>query len=318
MNPKNMMRSFLIAAVVVPALALAQEPSSTHDAVVIVLDDSGSMKEGMGGPNKMDAAKQALRTVLQGIPATTWIGLLAINAGWAYELGPRNDVRLHAAIGTISADGRTPLARNIKDGADRLMAERAKQLGYGNYRLLVVTDGAETENARTIETYPPEVRARGLTLDVIGVAMDVGHVLAKYAHTYRNASDPASLEHAIREVLAERVDPNDRTGGGDAFELIAGLDPGVAAAALAALGKTENHPIGTEPPASKTESGSGGGAASGASGVSDSKFGGPNCGGCQSASSGSRGAARAALGLLLLITAMVWLWPRTSRARRNR
>ncbi|MDO8598754.1 MAG: VWA domain-containing protein [bacterium] len=248
----------LSAVLLASSLAVAQQPSTTHDAVVIVLDDSGSMDEGMsfGGPNKMTAAKDALKMVLRSIPGTTWVGLLTLNGGWKYDLGPRNDARLLDVISGVQTKGSTPLARSIKAGADRLMQEREKQLGYGHYRLLVVTDGQESEDNRGIEAYPPEVRARGLTLDVIGVAMGEDHVLAKHAHTYRNAADPSSLERVIREVFAERVDPNDRTGGGDAFELIAGLDPGVAQEALLALGRAGNHPIGEQPPAPPTEDGS--------------------------------------------------------------
>lgn len=268
----NIRYTTLLAAILAPTLALAQvpaagasgQPTATHDCVVIVFDDSGSMDEGFGGERRMDAAKRGLKAVLRSVPKSTWIGILALNAGWIYQLGPNDSARLSDMIERIETNGGTPLARNIKAGADRLMAEREKQFGYGSYQLLVVTDGQETEDDRAIEAYPPEVRSRGLTLDVIGVGIGEKHTLRKNAHSYRSADNPAALERAIREVLAERVDQSDQTGGGDAFALVAGLDPGVAQAMITSLGKQPNHPIGEQPSVAST--GGGGGSAPGAGG----------------------------------------------------
>ena len=253
MDTKMMVALFL--AVVVPQPVLAQQtPATTHDCVVIVFDDSGSMNEPFGGGRRMDAAKRGLQVVLRGVPKTTWVGLLALNAGWQYQLGPNDATKMSAVIDRIDTSGGTPLARNIKIGADRLMAERQQQLGYGDYRLLVVTDGEEQENQELIEQYPPEVRARGLTLDVIGVGIGQNHALRKFAHTFRGADNPSQLEQALREVLAERVDPNDHgQDGTDAYALIAGLDPGVAQAMLVALGKLPNYQIGEQPAAAPAQ-----------------------------------------------------------------
>lgn len=255
----------LLAAAFVPSLALAQQPpATTHDCVVIVFDDSGSMGEDFGGQRRLEAAKRGLKVVLQSVPKSTWVGLLALNAGWEYPLGSYDAGRMNAVIDALDlGSGGTPLARNIKAGADRLMAEREKQFGYGSYRLLVVTDGEETVNHDLIETYPPEVRSRGLTLDVIGMGIGGEHALRKNAHSYRSADNPRELEHAIREVFAERIDTG-VTGGEDGFALIAGLDPGVAQAMITSLGKLPNHPIGEQPPVAST--GGGGGGSSGGGG----------------------------------------------------
>lgn len=278
----NVMNWFRVAllgqALPVPSLALA-EAQAVHDAVVIVFDDSGSMDQGFGGGDRMTAAKRGLKVVLQSMPKTTWVGLLSINGGWEYELGPYRADRMNAVIDSIHTRGGTPLARNIKAGADRLMAERGQQLGYGSYRLLVVTDGEETEDTGAIETYPPMVRSRGLTLDVIGVGIGEQHSLRRHAHTYRGADSPEQLERAMREVLAERVDPTDQTGG-DAFEIVAGFDPGVAQAMITALGKLPNHPIGEQPRAAAPEGGDSSASVPWPAGSPSTVSG---CGGCVSA-----------------------------------
>ncbi|HOB99219.1 MAG TPA: VWA domain-containing protein [Verrucomicrobiota bacterium] len=224
-----------------------------HDSVVIVLDASGSMKDRMPGGegSKMAAAKTALKTVLRQIPPTTHIGLLVFSARdvrdpWVYRLGPRNDEELTSAIDRLEPYGNTPLGRHIKQGADRLLEERAAQFGYGTYRLLVVTDG-EAQDQNLVDRYAPEVLARGITMDVIGVAMRQDHTLARKAHSYRRANDAASLERAVAEVLAEVSRPRTDTAQADAFVELASLPPEVAAAALQALSASGNHPIGERP-----------------------------------------------------------------------
>jgi hypothetical protein len=136
------------------------------------------------------------------------------------------------------------LGRYIKIGADRLLEERAKQFGYGTYRLLIVTDG-EANDRNLVEQYTPEVLSRGLRMDVIGVAMDRDHTLATKVHTYRRANDANTLKQAIAEVFAE-VGGNQagNVADNDAFELLAPIPVEVASAAINALSQSGNNPIG--------------------------------------------------------------------------
>ena len=160
-------------------------------------------------------------------------------------LGPRDDGRLLEALTPIRARGGTPLGQYIKLGADRLLEQRAEQLGYGTFRLLVVTDGEATDGQLT-ERYVPEVVARGIVLDVIGVDMGQDHTLAAMAHSYRSAADPGSLKRAIAEVLAE-VDPSDRdVADADAFALLEPLSTEAAQAVIDGLKNIDNRPIGRE------------------------------------------------------------------------
>lgn len=219
------------------------------DNVVIVLDASGSMRTPFdGNRDRMSAAKAALKQVIAKVPKETHIGLLVFSAAnltndWAFPLGPRDDTTLNAAIDSIVASKGTPLGAYIKRGADRLLEERARQFGYGTFRLLVVTDG-EAQDQELVEKYTPEVIARGLTVDVIGVAMNTRHTLATRVHSYRGANDPAALQKALAAVFAEvSTSATDATRAGD-FALIAPLPAPVAAAMLQAISKAENGPVG--------------------------------------------------------------------------
>lgn len=226
----------------------------SNDHIVIVLDASGSMTGSMAdGVLKIDAAKKALKEVANTIPSHTRIGLLVFSAGnteddWVYPLGELNLKRLREAINLPEPSGSTPLGTYMKIGADRLLEERQKQFGYGTYRLLVVTDGEADDSWRT-ETYTPLIMARGIKIDVIGVAMAEDHTLATKVHTYRRADDPASLQKALRAVLGEIATERPDTTGDNAFAFIEPLPVEVASAAIGALSSSlmQNHPIGEEP-----------------------------------------------------------------------
>jgi len=219
------------------------------DNVVILLDASGSMDDMMRGSSirKIDAAKAAIREVLRQTPPTTQLGLLVFGSrrGWEFPLGPRNDAAMSAAISRIEAESGTPLGEFMKIAADRLLEARKEQFGYGSYRLLVVTDGEATDPI-LVDRFTPDIRSRGIVIDVIGVDMQQNHTLAHKVHSYRRADDPRALSQAIREVLAEVGSATDGLAGGQAFEELNGLPMEAATAIITAFASTGNHGIGTK------------------------------------------------------------------------
>lgn len=256
MKTLNVTLLFLATALAVARPASAQE---SHDSVVIVLDGSGSMEGSMGGGrSKMQAAKAALQRVVSQLDENTHVGILAFGsvgaARWLYPLGPVEDFdALKSGIRRIQAAGGTPLGQCIKLGADALLEDRRQQYGYGSYTLLVVTDG-EANDPWFVDEYAPEIVARGIRLDVIGVAMKKAHTLANTAHSYRRADDPESLERAVSDVFAEvTAASTDAAPGEGAFELASALQPEMALEVIAALASSGNHPIGDPPPAPAAE-----------------------------------------------------------------
>lgn len=244
-------RALLLSLVLAPA-SRAAETAVDADNVVIVLDGSGSMENFMEGTSmqRMEAAKRGLLEVLKRIPPETQVGVVVFSAvmpdPWIYPLGPRDDRRLERAIRSVSPAGGTPLGEYIQMGGTRLLAQRQAQHGYGTFRLLVVTDGEATD-PDLVERYAPEVVARGITMDVIGVDMQETHTLAKKAHSYRSANDPKSLKKAVEEVFAEVSAGH---GGSDvaAFDEIAALPAEMALDMIKTLSASGNHPIGAPAP----------------------------------------------------------------------
>ena len=206
------------------------------DNIVVILDASGSMQDKFSGDrtkSKMEAAKAALQEVLSKVPDDTHIGLLVFSGAnirneWVYPLGPKDTEKLIAAIHLPQPSGNTPLGKYIRIGANRLLEQREKQYSYGNYRLLVVTDG-EASDADKVKHYTPEILNRQIRIDVIGVDMQTDHMLAKVVDSYRKADNPGELIAAVSEILAETGDTGTDVGGEDAFEYIAPLSSEIAA-----------------------------------------------------------------------------------------
>jgi hypothetical protein len=132
------------------------------------------------------------------------------------------------------------LGSYLRTGANRLLEQRAEQLGYGTYRLLVVTDG-EASDPDLVSRYLPQVLATGIVIDVIGVDMRSAHSLATRVHSYRSAKDPASLQRALAEVFAEvGGDDGDASAG---FDELAALPFETADAVIGSLSSTSNEAI---------------------------------------------------------------------------
>ena len=243
------MRNALLALTLLASPLASAQDSEPHDNVVIILDASGSMKEPMPGAagSKMDAAKDALSSVLATLPENTHVGLLVFSqrsTGWAYDLGPRDEVRLKSAVQQAQPSGGTPLGEYIKLGADRLLEERKVEHSYGTYRLLVVTDG-QASDERLMDLYAPIVTERGLGFDVIGVAMKGDHKLKRYADSYRSADNAESLVKAVTEVFAEVGANVDTSTQAEVYETVQEIPHELAMAMLEALSSPGgNSPLG--------------------------------------------------------------------------
>ena len=230
-------RLILLLSLLVLGLQICSADDDIHkDNIVVILDASGSMQDKFSGDrtkSKMEAAKSALQEVLLKVPDDTHIGLLVfsgvnIQNEWVYPLGPKDTQKLIAAINLPQPSGNTPLGKYIRIGANRLLDQREKQYNYGNYRLLVVTDG-EASDADKVKHYTPEILNRQIRIDVIGVDMKTDHMLANVVDSYRKADNPGELVAAVSQILAETGGTGTDVGGEDAFEYIAPLSSEIAA-----------------------------------------------------------------------------------------
>ncbi len=170
----------------------------------IVFDGSGSM-EG----DRLSQAKQATRQALGNLPNSSDVNLglyVFDNSGdrEVVPLGSNNKTQVLAAIDGVVANSGTPLAEAIIFGSGKLEEQYKRQLGYGEYRLIVVTDGEANGNIPITEVPARLLALRApVGLCTIGFQLDGNHTLSRYSLSYQNANDTASLAKALGNVLAE-------------------------------------------------------------------------------------------------------------------
>lgn len=175
-----------------------------------VLDDSSSMAYGVpdGGDqefnSKMEAAKWAMKEFLKSVPADVNLGLALLNRGEIVALGANNRDQLLKAIDEVEADGGTPLGRGIEAGVEKLIVQYQRQMGYGEFRLIVVTDGESGDDlnwglsALAKYDYVTPMYTIGF-----GVAK---HALAPHSVSYQTANSASELKKGLEEAASEMPD----------------------------------------------------------------------------------------------------------------
>ncbi len=178
-----------------------------------VFDGSGSMDSEPGGAcrgdqsfgSKLDGAQWAVNEFLAKVPDDVHLGLYVFDREGRHELVPlaagNRDAFLGAMNG-IRAGGGTPLAAGISFATDRLVEQYKRQLGYGDYRLVVVTDG----RADKIPDAARYAAHFGMPIYAIGLCIDEDHPLRRFAVSYRAADSFADLAEGLEETLAELED----------------------------------------------------------------------------------------------------------------
>jgi len=221
------------------------------DNVVVVLDASGSMSDGMVTKDnqrttRMDAAKRVLKSTLLNLPKDSNVGILVFpRQNWVYELGVIEPKRLNKAIDEIYSSGGTPLGQYMKYGADALLQQR-KSDPYGSYKLLIVTDG-EANDSYEVENNMNLILARGIVVNTIGVDMAQDHQLATKSNSYANAADPQALLHEVETALKAEISEDD-VASEEMFETISFLPSDSVDVILTSITKIQNQPIGEMPP----------------------------------------------------------------------
>lgn len=175
-----------------------------------IFDGSGSMESEPGGAcrgdqsfgAKLDGAQWAVQEFLTKVPEDVHLGLYVFDRDGREErvpLGAGNRRRFLDAVTSIRAGGGTPLAAAITFATDRLVEQYQRQLGYGDYRLVVVTDG----RADKIPEAARYAAHFGMPIYAIGLCIDQNHPLRRYAVSYRAADSFADLAEGLEETLAE-------------------------------------------------------------------------------------------------------------------
>ena len=175
----------------------------------VVFDASGSMVETRcagGGGSKIDVAKRALTEFAGKLPRDVNLGLSVFDVDGIREvlpLGPIKEDMLARAIDPIRAGGATPLAQSIRMASEALTAQGRRQFGYGEFHLVVITDG-EASGPSPKAVVDKVLAESPIVLHTIGFCIGENHSLNQPGRVvYRSADNPAELARGLADVLAE-------------------------------------------------------------------------------------------------------------------
>ena len=130
----------------------ADRPDGADGELMLVLDSSGSMAEpDASGSTKIAAAKQALTTVIGGLPDEAPVGLRVFGASvfdrsdpgactdsqQVVPVGPRDRAAMTTAVRRYEPYGETPISHALREAADDLGAT-------GPRTVVLVSDGEAT------------------------------------------------------------------------------------------------------------------------------------------------------------------------------
>lgn len=176
-----------------------------------VFDCSGSMGHGCAGDQKMKGAKKSLLNFIEKVPTDANIGLLVFGVGEGngveevVPLSPYNDVKdlFINKVKSLKDHGSTPLARATKAGTNKLIEQYKRQLGYGEYRLIIISDGDANDEGQFRKALNYTAKHSFISIYGIGLCMSGDNVLKNYTVMYAEANDYDELEKALEATVSE-------------------------------------------------------------------------------------------------------------------
>lgn len=182
----------------------------------IVLDASGSMEETncANGRTKMQASIDALEQFIQNASKGANVGLSVFHRSEFKEKVKLSDKPnwkqvMQELRQTLVPKGGTPLATATAQAQLKLEAQARKQLGYGEYNLVLITDGLANPDENPSQIVEKILQISPVNLNVIGFCIGKDNILNQPGFIqYRTATDPKSLKQSLQDVLAESPDFN--------------------------------------------------------------------------------------------------------------
>jgi len=175
-----------------------------------VLDGSASMMSAMGACNKENEAlkinimKESISDVVNYLGEDVNIGLLAFDSKGVEErvsLGKNNTYNIVKEINNIEAKASTPLKTSINKAYESLKKQAILQGGYGEYNLIIVTDGDANLNEEPKEIVAEIVKDSPVNIYAVGMCVSDNHALNSENAYFINASDREGMFFWLKNVL---------------------------------------------------------------------------------------------------------------------
>lgn len=188
-------------------MPLAEAPLGKN--YVLIFDGSGSMaKHGCSGNrNKHEAAREAVLDWADTLPEDAGLGLVVFDrSGFSVRvpLGFGNRAQFRNEIHKVVPDRSTPLAAALDIAEDMLTTQGRRQLGYGEYTIVIVTDGVADDIAALERGVNRVLATSPIMIHTIGFCVGSEHSLNRAGRTvYRAADNAEELRRGLDDVLAE-------------------------------------------------------------------------------------------------------------------
>ncbi|WP_221794501.1 vWA domain-containing protein [Oceanobacter mangrovi] len=176
---------------------------------LLLIDGSGSMgsTECSDRGTRLDAAKRAALSFMTSVPTDANVGIYAFDQagmGPRLGLGHYNQQQLAAALNKLVAGAGTPLKTSIRESAGMLTEQAIRQLGYGEYHLVIVTDGLPSDGEAPDNVITKLNHTTPINIHTIGFCIGKDHPLNQPGITaYYQANDEKSLTAGLEAVVAE-------------------------------------------------------------------------------------------------------------------
>ena len=207
-----------LAIVAVPALAAAA-PASGQSAddrnrALIVLDGSKSMNEDAGnGGTRLDAAKQAVGTLLDRLPAGVPLGLRVYGAKVAetsreeackdtelvVPVGPLDKEALRSRVQALTGKGRTPIGDSLLAVGDDFGAAE------GRRTVILVSDGGDNCAPPDPCKAAREVSKQGIDLSISVVGLQVNERVRRQLECIAKAGGGTYVDVQDADELADEL-----------------------------------------------------------------------------------------------------------------
>ena len=145
-------------------------------SIILVIDKSGSMSDGIGGISRIDLAKEAASRVLDSLRDQDSIGVLAFDNAmyWVVEPqkpGDREEIRNR--IGSIRASGGTSILPPLKEAI-----KTSKGINKGIKHVILLTDGQAEKSG--YDDVLADAEKLGITVSTVAVGHDADSNLLQY------------------------------------------------------------------------------------------------------------------------------------------
>ncbi|MGB5686522.1 MAG: vWA domain-containing protein [Candidatus Electrothrix sp.] len=189
----------------------------TRKNYVMIFDGSGSMSEQRcsGNKTKSAVAKEAVADWAQSVPADANLGLIVFDQqGFAVrlQLGQGDRQEFVQQVQAVVPGSGTPLTQAVQTAYGTLTAQAGQQLGYGEYHMVIVTDGVANQPEKLTKTINKVLEHSPIIISTIGFCIANTHSLNQPGRTiYKAADNPTALQQGLQDVLAESESFDDIT-----------------------------------------------------------------------------------------------------------